>query len=261
MPDVSSCRYRAFLCYCEADRSTAKRIYRRLREFRVEETLVGNHGALGPVPKTLSPIFRGFPLGLVALFGNQTRKALDNSAAIVVIASRRAARSDRLNEEVRWFKAHHPDRPVIPLIIDGEPGDFDRECFPSALRAEAARYTGLMDATVATVGVDMRKGGDKFEQAISKVAAQLFGLPEYSLIRRLHRERRRQNRRLAVAGASIAVAVAIAGVFVWRSHLDAAMLKRIAEQVETSGAVATSIAPREIVTTNGVAAHSESHHR
>jgi hypothetical protein len=239
MLDVSSCRYRAFLSYSEADKHVATRVYRHLQAFRVEKGLVGGHGALGPIPKTLCPIFRRLPLGLDAVFGKEIRKVLDDSAAIVVLASHSAARSKRVNEEVRWFKAHHPDRPVIPLIIDGEPGDFNRECFPPALQAETARYAGLMDATVAMVGVDMRKGGEQFQLALVKIAAHLLGLPPSSLIHRFQHKRQLQNRRLTVAGASISVAAAIAGVFVWRSHLDAAMIEQIAVQVETNGAASS----------------------
>jgi tetratricopeptide (TPR) repeat protein len=251
MPDVSLCKYRAFLSYSRADRDTAKRIQRHLEAFRIDPELVGCFTALGTVPKTLRPIFGRIPLpGLGALFGNRRRrKALDASAALIVLASRRAARSRRVNEEVRRFKARHPDRPVIPLIVDGDPGDAGQECFPPALRAEAASYTGVADATVAMIAVDMRENGDGFELAITKLVALLLGLPVSHLVRRLQRRRWQQVRRRAAVGAWISVAAAIAGAFFWHSRLEKRMLTQVAAQVESASAAARvlAIAPAPVV--------------
>jgi hypothetical protein len=84
----------------------------------------------GPIPKALRPIFRdrndfdpGYSLGA------ETGAALDDSAALILLASPHAARSKYVNGEVRLFKSRHPDRPVIPLIIDGTPGDAENEYF------------------------------------------------------------------------------------------------------------------------------------
>ncbi len=254
MPDVSLCKYRAFLCYSCADQVTAKRIQRDLESFRIDQELVGCHTALGIVPKALRPIFGRLPLfGFGALFDNRRRrKALDASAALVVLASRRAARSRRVNEEVRRFKRRHPERPIIPLIIDGDPGDADEECFPPALRAEAASYAGVADATVAMIAVDMReKGGDEFELAITKLVALLLGLPMSHLVRRAERRRWQQVRRRAAVGAWISVAAEFAGALFWHSRLEKRMLIQIAAQVENASPVThiLTIAPAPAVKT------------
>ncbi len=53
-----------------------------------------------------------------------------------MLCSPNAANSDYVNEKFRLFKANHPGRPVVPLILDGKPCDPERECFPPAIRFE-----------------------------------------------------------------------------------------------------------------------------
>ena len=119
MPETDL-KYRAFLSYSHADTSTALRVHGCLEDFHIDKELVGRLTPAGPIPKALRPIFRdrndfdpGFSLGA------ETAAALDDSAALILLASPHAARSKYVNEEVRLFKSRHPDRPVIPLIIDG----------------------------------------------------------------------------------------------------------------------------------------------
>src|ERR1700730_2062764 len=89
----------------------------------------------GPVPRHLRPIFRDredFSAGhsLTA----QTLAALEAAQFLVVICSPNAAQSQYVNEEIRRFRAMGRAERVIPVIVDGEPGDPARECFPPALR-------------------------------------------------------------------------------------------------------------------------------
>ena len=51
-------RYRAFLSYSHADKAWAKWLHAALEGFRMDKDLVGRETPLGPVPKTLRPIFR-----------------------------------------------------------------------------------------------------------------------------------------------------------------------------------------------------------
>ena len=63
-----------------------------------------------------------------------TVAALDASAALIVLCSTVAATRPAVNEEVRLFRSRHPERPVIPVIIEGTYPDN----FPPALRYELA---------------------------------------------------------------------------------------------------------------------------
>jgi hypothetical protein len=86
--------------------------------------LVGRQTPAGPVPKTPRPIFRDredFSAG--HSLTEQTIAALEASQFLLVLCSPNAARSQYVNEEVRRFKALGRGACVIPMIVDGEPGD------------------------------------------------------------------------------------------------------------------------------------------
>ena len=68
----------------------------------------------------------------------QTIAALEASQFLLVLCSPNAAQSQYVNEEIRRFKAMGRAARVIPVIVDGEPGDAKRECFPAALRFKLA---------------------------------------------------------------------------------------------------------------------------
>src|SRR5215472_6259488 len=140
--ETASFKYRAFLSYSHADTGWAKRLHAQLESFRLDKDLVGRETPLGPVPKTLRPIFRDredFSGGHTLT--DATVAALDASAALVVICSPVAAMRPAVNEEVRLFRSRHPDRPVIPVIIEGTAPDN----FPPALRFALAGDGSVTD--------------------------------------------------------------------------------------------------------------------
>jgi len=193
---AESFKYRAFLSYSHADTAAAKRVHGRLEGFRIDNDLIGRNTPMGPIPATLRPIFRDrheFDAG--GSLAELTAAALEGSAALIVLASPHAARSKYVNEELRQFKSHHPERPVIPLIVDGEPGDPKKECFPPALRFSVAPDGAITDSPVDVLAADLREQGDGIELALAKVAARLIGLAPDDVYRRADRERRRQARR------------------------------------------------------------------
>jgi hypothetical protein len=142
--DVAPFKYRAFLSYSHRDTSWAKWLHRALEGYRIDKDLVGCATGHGLVPKTLRPIFRDredFSAG--HSLTEQTLTALEASQFLVVICSPNAARSPYVTEEVRRFKALGRAQFVIPVIVDGEPGDPQRECFPPALRFKLGADGGL----------------------------------------------------------------------------------------------------------------------
>src|SRR5262245_3316752 len=126
--------YRAFLSYSHADTAWARWLHKHIEGFAVRD-LAGRDTARGPVPKRIAPIFRDredFAAG--HSLSTQTLAALKASEALIVLCSPAAASSRHVNEEIRLFKWLHPERLIVPVIADGEPGDAARECFPPALR-------------------------------------------------------------------------------------------------------------------------------
>ncbi len=135
---VRDFKYRAFLSYAHADLKTGKWLHGQLEGFRIDKDLVGRVTAIGSVPKALRPIFRDredFSGGHTLT--DATLAALEASAALIVLCSRVSATRPAVNEEVRLFRWRHPDRPVIPVILDGTP-------YSSSPRAS----TGRSDASI-----------------------------------------------------------------------------------------------------------------
>jgi formylglycine-generating enzyme required for sulfatase activity len=218
MSMAETLRYRAFLSYSHADTGVAKRVHGRLEGFRIDKDLVGRETPSGQIPETLRPIFRDrleFDAG--SSLADETIAALDGAAALIVLASPHAARSKFVNEELRQFKLRHPDRPLIPLIVDGVSGDPEKECFPPALRFAITEHGAITDTPVDVLAADLREKGDGIELALAKVVARLIGLAPDDVYRRAERERRSQRRRARRVQALIYVLLVgvIGGLVGW----------------------------------------------
>ena len=210
---TNTLRFRAFLSYAHADTAWAKVLHRQLENFPIDKDLAGRETQLGPVPKSLRPIFRDREdfVGGHSLT-EATIAALAASAALIVVCSPAAAASKNVNEEVRLFRWRHPDRPVIPVIVAGKhPGNF-----PAALRFEIGADGTVTERVVTILGPDVRETGDGRDLAVAKVVAGLLGLASDDIYRRAERARRRAARiRKSVAAAIVALAV-IGGVATWQ---------------------------------------------
>src|SRR5512135_2947756 len=154
-------KYRAFVSYSHADTQWAKWLHRGLENFHIDRDLVGRQTATGTIPKSLRPIFRDrdeFTAGHT--LSDQTQAALEASQALIVICSPASAKSRYVNEEIRLFKSRHAERPVIPLIVAGKPGDSELECFPPALKFRLDADGQITDRSVELLAADVREEGD-----------------------------------------------------------------------------------------------------
>jgi tetratricopeptide (TPR) repeat protein len=205
MPPPVPFKYRAFLSYSHGDTRWAKRLHGRLEAFRIDRELVGRATATGIIPKTLRPIFRDrddFTAGHTLT--EQTLAALDASAALIVLCSPASTKSRYVNEEVRLFKARHPERPVIPVILamGSNPAGLTPP-FPPALAFEVAADGTITDRPAADLlAADVREVGDGRELALAKVVAALIGVPVDDVRKR---QAIADNRRIRIAAAVVAV--------------------------------------------------------
>src|SRR5262249_15594189 len=145
----------------------------------------------------------------------QTLAALDASAALIVLASPFSAKSHYVNEEVRLFKQRNPDRPIIPVIIDGKPDDPATECFPPALKSTVASDGAITDRPTDVMAADVREIGDGRDLALAKVVARLIGVATDEVRKR---DVIAQNWRLKVTAAGVAVfaiLALVAGFLAW----------------------------------------------
>jgi tetratricopeptide (TPR) repeat protein len=214
MAEPVALKYRAFISYSHADTNWAKWLHRALEGFTIDKDLVGRETATGAIPKALRPVFRDrddFTAGHT--LSDQTLAALDASHALIVICSSESAKSRYVNEEVRLFKSRHPERPVIPLIVGGKPGDAEQECFAPALKFKLDADGQITDEPVELLAADAREEGDGKSLALAKVVAGLLGVSSDDIFRRAQRERRRRQQRW-IAGLSV-VALMLAGLAVW----------------------------------------------
>ena len=212
MTEPAVFKYRAFLSYSHADTKRAKWLHGRLESFPIDKELVGRETGAGPIPKSLRPIFRDrdeFTAGHG--LAEQTIAALDASAALIVLCSPASAKSRYVNEEVRLFKSRHPDRPVIPVIAEGQPGNPETEPFPLAVRFAIAADGSITADPVEVLAADIAADGE--EVALAKVVAPLIGLGTDEVFQRAQRAQRRRQR-FWIAGLS-GVAIVLAGLAVW----------------------------------------------
>jgi formylglycine-generating enzyme required for sulfatase activity len=222
-------KYQAFLSYAHADARWGKWLHSQLENFRIDDDLAGRETPLGPVPKTLRPIFRDredFSGG--HSLTDATISALDQSRALIVLCSLTAATRPAVNEEVRLFRSRHPDRPVIPVVLDG----IYPKNYPPALLFEIAPDGSVTDRSVTILGPDLREEGDGKRLALAKVIAGLTGVATDDIFRRSERAERvakwRRRRNYALVTALLAV-IATAGLTYrqWMPTLDVTAYKLV----------------------------------
>jgi hypothetical protein len=219
MAEPVAFRYRAFVSYSHANTAAAKWLHRALEGFTIDKDLVGRETPRGSVPTSLKPIFRDrddFTAGHTLT--DQTLAALDASAALIVICSPAAANSHYVNEEIRLYRSRHPDRPVVPLIVEGKPGDGEFECFPPALKFKIDAKGRVTKKPNEVLAADAREEGDGKHLALAKVVAGLLGVSSDDIFRRAERERRRQSRIRTTIGLVIAGLLAVGTVLGWQSY-------------------------------------------
>jgi eukaryotic-like serine/threonine-protein kinase len=209
---VAIFKYRAFLSYSHRDKKWANWIHRTLENYKIDKELVGRETLIGPIPKTLRPIFRDredFTAG--HSLTEQTLMALEASQFLIVICSPNSAKSHYVNEEIRCFKALGRAKHVIPIIVDGEPGDTQRDCFPPALRFTVANDGKLTTDLEEPLAADARTNADGKDVAGQKIISALLGLSLDEIVRRAEVARKRHNRfRNGLAGLFLLLALAAA---------------------------------------------------
>jgi hypothetical protein len=188
-----SSKYRAFLSYSHRDKAWADWLHKSLEGYRIDRDLIGRDTPVGKIPTTLRPIFRDrddFASG--GSLKESTLQALAASEFLVVLCSPNAARSQYVNEEVRSFKAMGRAARIIPVIVDGEPEDPDRECFPPALKFEVKSDGRISEVYDEPIAADAREHADGREIARQKIVAGLLGIGLDEVRKRAARAQRRR---------------------------------------------------------------------
>jgi tetratricopeptide (TPR) repeat protein len=196
---VDALRYCVFLSYSHRDSKASARLHRRIESFRVPAAL---RHARKHMPARLGTVFRDREeLGSAASLSQVIQAALDASAALVVLCSPAAAASRWVNEEIRYFRLQHPQRPVFAFVVAGDPGADPRQQTDTAaipLQLLLEDPASLEGALAEPLAADARTEADGFDAASLKLIAGLLGVG-YDQLR--HREQRRRQQRWAMVSA------------------------------------------------------------
>lgn len=209
MPDF---RYKAFVSYSWADAEWGNWLLQAIETYRTPRAMVGKDGAHGPVPERLHPLFKDREEEAAgASIGAAVEAALRASEFLIVVCSPRSAQSQWVNHEVAWFKTHRDPDKILALIVDGEPGGGELECFPKALTHQVLPDLTVTDTPVdAPLAADARITGDGKRGARLKIAAAMLGVGLGELVNR--DERRRTLRTRIVVAGSLALATVMGGM-------------------------------------------------
>jgi eukaryotic-like serine/threonine-protein kinase len=170
--------YQAFISYSHSDENWARWLQRALEKYRLPKTLRQTHPHL---PTRLYPIFRDRDeLASGVDLSESIRKAMDDSAALIVVCSPAARHSRWVNEEIRRFQASGRSDRIFCLLVTGSPDPNATDCaFPSALLQD---HNG--NALREPLAADVSPSGDGKRNAMLKIAAGLLDVGVDDLKRR-----------------------------------------------------------------------------
>ncbi|WP_336962867.1 TIR domain-containing protein [Sphingobium aquiterrae] len=202
--------YAAFLSYNHKDAGEARRLHRRLEAYRLPRGLTH-----GDPSRKLGPIFRDQDeLPAAADLSEAVKAAIAKSQALVVLCSPHAAASSWVDQEIRLFRAIHPDRPVLAALVAGEPED----AFPAALREG---YEPL--------AADLRPDGGSYRHGMLKLVAGLAGVGLDQLVQRDAQRRIRRVTAITVVSLIVMLCLLMLSVFAWQARREAEKQRAEAE--------------------------------
>jgi WD40 repeat protein len=213
--------YWAFVSYSHRDEKMGAWLHRSLEKFRVPKPLVGRKHSDTVIPRRFFPIFRDRDeLPTAASLGKQINQALRESRFLIVVCSPNAAKSQWVNEEIKYFKSLGREDRVMCFIVDGEPnaptgqGQQDKECFPPAIRFQVDKNGKLLKTAANPIAADARRGRDGRRNAFLKLIAGIIGVGFNKLKRR---ESERRFRAMTVASALMFIMVLSFAILTWQA--------------------------------------------
>ena len=185
--------FSAFISYSHADAAIAAKLQKRLERYRLPRSLLSSYGLKD---QALGKIFRDREdLAAAPSLSDAIRAALSQSQSLIVICSPDAARSKWVSEEIALFGSLHPSKPILAVLVRGEPAD----AFPALITAGGAE----------PLAADLRKGADGQQLGLLKIVAGIAGVPLDALIQR---DAQRKLRRVTAITLGALVAMLIMAV-------------------------------------------------
>jgi len=206
-------RFSAFISYSHDDMAAAAKLQQKLERYRLPKHVAAKHVNSA---RTLGPIFRDREdLAAGTSLSAAIRDAISRAECLIVLCSPSAAKSRWVDAEIALFRELHPEKPVLPAIISGNP----HEAFPAAL---------LVDGN-EPLAADFRPEGDGPQLALLKIIAGVAGVPLDALIQR--DAQRKLRRVMAVTAVAIAAMIIMGAMtsFALHARNEAARQRAAAE--------------------------------
>lgn len=198
---TSDDRFRAFVSYSHADAAIARKLHRKIENYRLPARLQGdgeltghdqNHGRLGKIFRDREDLPAAQDLS------EAVKQALTKSEALIVLCSPDAQASPWVAQEIELFRSLHPDRPILAALIRGEP---------------AAAFPAPLLQGREPLAADLRKQGDGWRLGFLKIVAGIAGIPLDALVQR--DATRRIRRVMAVTGSALIALLAMIGMTIF----------------------------------------------
>ena len=241
-----SYKYDAFISYrhVEPDQSIAKQVHQMIETFKAPKEFYQNGKR---------PVFRVFrdreELAARDLSAS-IEEALATSRYLIVICSKRTPLSEWCQREIETFKSLHGSERIIPVLIEGEPG----EAFPLPLKelkgeesvseilaadirpdeilnADFEGYEALQNNNKAKLKELTKKSLDILKTEKYRVMATILGCNFGDL---KQRDKERKNKRIMTVSTVAGVVFLIFGLFMANAYQKAELARQEAVQSNAS---------------------------
>ncbi|MBP5213487.1 MAG: TIR domain-containing protein [Bacteroidales bacterium] len=191
----------AFISYSHHDAKIAEWLQKGLEHYRISKNS-GFANPVDPTRKHLRPIFRDRTDLAAGRLYDLINQNLENSMFLLLICSRRAAKSEWVNKEVQYFIEHDRYDQIIPIVVDGIPfSGSSRECVPPVL----LDYT-RENPDKELLCIDLTAEGEF--RTLMAVVARILGVP-FDMVYDRQLRHRRKNIITTVSALSVVSLIAL----------------------------------------------------
>ena len=166
-------KYYAFISYSHEDEEYAKRIQKKLTEYKLPSVIRKANPLL---PDNVRPIFRDATNLTTGMLQGTLHSELEHSKFLIVLCSPNSAKPNDenkhwVNNEVQHFIDIGRAEFIIPVIVGGEPHaeNLEEECFCPALLS--------LPGGDELLGIDIRKS-EKHKISFAKSIKRKLGIPD-----------------------------------------------------------------------------------
>lgn len=210
---VTEYRFKAFISYSHKNSREAEWLLKKLENYRVPPHLSTSGQKQIRPDRTIGKIFRDREvLPASGSMDSDIQNAITQSEYLIVVCSRDAARSNRVNSEIRHFVGSRDSSKILCYVIEGEPA-FETMAMGENQSSVPAELRKLRLVTGMTpLAADARANGDGRRNAVNKLVAGLLGVNLDELIRR---DLKQKNKKLSLlVAASFVVSLVAVGLLV-----------------------------------------------